>query len=340
MRRVTSVPGATSTSAMVAARLTAARETPSWRPRTRSILTAHVAQVIPSTSNRRVSERTSVGDCVALLLDGALDGAQVDDLVVIGDGDGGIGHRDLHGGDALEGAYRALERHLAVVAVDLGNAEGGFGGHFHPYCVSWQQRCDRLAAVRVDAFGRVQRAGPVDHLLETGAGAGQLGGLPVDRPQVRFEQADHVTACRLPFGFHLEDRPDVGEAEPRRLGVPDEPDPLGRGGVVQRVPVPGASRLRHQPELLVEPDGGGADPRLASQFADSHDPELSPTFKSTLRFGGQSESPGRGPGLSGVLSGTGRGRGPVPGQKVRYCLAYDSSRIFPRTRGNLTGAWA
>jgi hypothetical protein len=35
-----------------------------------------------------------------------------------------------------------------------------------------------------------------------------------------------VPAGRLPFVLHVEDQPDLGQGEPRRLGVLDEPEAI------------------------------------------------------------------------------------------------------------------
>ena len=88
------------------ARLTAAESTPSCRSRMRSILTAHVAQVMPSTSKRRLSARgavdSSAEDCVALLLDGVFDPLDLDLAVVVVDGDSRVGNCHLYRRDTAQ----------------------------------------------------------------------------------------------------------------------------------------------------------------------------------------------------------------------------------------------
>src|SRR5918994_2840645 len=98
--------------AVAPARFTEAFSTPSCRLSTRSTRTAHVAQVIPSTSRRRVWELSE--DDVALLLDGLLDRVEADRGLVEGDVESGIGHRYLDAVDTIEIADGPFDARLAV----------------------------------------------------------------------------------------------------------------------------------------------------------------------------------------------------------------------------------
>src|SRR5215218_14662 len=134
------------TRALPVAKFTSALATPGWRPSTRWTRTAHEPQVMPCTSkfNRPVSAGAAgarvvsvmpvasrlpdwplpAGDLVPLLLDRLDQVAAVDRGVV-------VGHRhrpcwDVDGGalDATDGGQGPLDRHLAVVTVDLRNGDG------------------------------------------------------------------------------------------------------------------------------------------------------------------------------------------------------------------------
>ena len=60
-------------------------------------------------------------DDVALLLDGALDRAQLDGSLVKGDVDGGIGDGHIDGFHTPHRSHCAFETGLAVIAVDFGD---------------------------------------------------------------------------------------------------------------------------------------------------------------------------------------------------------------------------
>jgi hypothetical protein len=94
----------------------------------RSILTAQVAQVIPSTSKRTVSVSADLvlaealaEDGVALLLNGVLDGGELNGAVIEGNIDRGVGDGHRYGFDTGHGTDCPFEAVLAVVAMHFGH---------------------------------------------------------------------------------------------------------------------------------------------------------------------------------------------------------------------------
>ena len=63
----------------------------------------------------------SAKDGVALLLDSAFDGVEVDRAFVEAHVDGGVRHGHLYLGDSVQGSNRTFETGLAVAAVNLWN---------------------------------------------------------------------------------------------------------------------------------------------------------------------------------------------------------------------------
>jgi hypothetical protein len=85
-----------------------------------------------------------------------------------------------------------------------------------------------------------------------------------------MDERDDVPTRRVTRVADGEDTANVGERQPGRLGVADEPEPDGSLGRVIAVASRGTRRRGQQARLLVEADGAGRQSGRRRDFTDAH----------------------------------------------------------------------
>ena len=92
----------------------------------------------------------------------------------------------------------------------------------------------------------------------------------VDIGKMMLEQLDDMGTGLLAMVAGLQHRPDLIEAEPGRLGITDEPEPVGSLLSVVPVALGRAVRLGQETYLLVVADRLGPHAGLAAEFSNFH----------------------------------------------------------------------
>lgn len=148
-----------------------------------------------------------------------------------------------------------------------------------------RSRLDGLTAVGVGAIRRVERSGAFGECSQLLSRAVKGLEVPVEVLEVPLEQVGHVAAGRLSLAAGIQNRCDLGEGEPGRLSIADEPEPVDGIGSVIPVPVGGTLGLGQDTDLLVVADGLGGYAGFGGELSDLHDLDGSSlTFQSRGRY--------------------------------------------------------
>ncbi len=139
------------------------------------------------------------------------------------------------------------------------SCSGGLGWHV---LTTGGRRRNGLAPVGVGALGRVEPVGAMSHGGELIAGPLKLVDVPIEIAEMAFQQLGNVVARAHSLVAHVHDGGDLGESQPRRLGVADEAQPIDGVVSVVAVAVRGADGPGKDPNVLVVADrlGRNANP--------------------------------------------------------------------------------